>query len=271
MIESNEQYGEIQSCFQKIKEKVLAYFKQVDFSAFQHSSKSKGEIVTDTDREIERLIVDTIREFFPDHGIIGEEGSKFESQDGHTWFIDPVDNTVGLVADEDEVSVSVSLKNGDEHIYSLVINVKTGDIYEANGDGSFKNGEAIKTFDGDLEAKTRALSTCSYVNPVNIERWREIMKILLENRYPIRISGGAALDLCYIAEGKRAGHVSLGAHPWDVEAGFHIVKSAGGMVEVLKVFPERNSVAFVVSANDGVHAKIKQLLGSLIIFADGSK
>ena len=270
MVEFNEQYAEIQSCFQGIKGKVLGYFKKVNFSSLQLSSKSRGEIVTDIDKKLETLIVDTIREFFPEHGIIAEEGSKFESQDGHTWFIDPIDNTVGLISGEDEVSVSVSLKNGDEHIYSLVVNVKTGDVYEANRDGGFKNGEVIDTFKGALDAKARAISTCGYVNPVNIEKWRETMRILLENRYPIRISGGAALDLCHVADGKRAGHVSLGAHPWDVEAGFHIVKAAGGVVEVLEIFPERNSTAFIVSANDGVHRRIKELLGSIISFTDGN-
>jgi len=271
MIESNDKYEEVQSCFQKIKESVVAYLKCIDFSQFQHSSKAKGEIVTDVDRQVETLIVNIIREFFPEHGIVGEEGTKFESQDGHTWFIDPIDNTVGLISGEEEVSVSVSLKNATEHIYSLVINVMTGDVYEANNDGSFKNGEEIKVFDGNLDVKTRAISTCGYVNPSNVERWRDIMKILLENHYPIRISGGAALDICHVAEGQRAGHVSLGAHPWDVEAGFHIVKSAGGIVEVLAVFPDRNSIAFVVSANTEVHKKIKQLLGSLIVFSNGNK
>lgn len=270
MVEFNEQYGEIQSCFQRIKEKVLGYFKQADFSSLQHSSKSRGEIVTDIDKELEALIVDTIREFFPEHGIVGEEGSKFESQDENIWFIDPIDNTVGLIAGEDDISVAISLKNGDEHIYSLVINVRTGDVYEANRDGGFRNSELINTFKGDLDVKTRAISTCGYVNPINIEKWREIMKILLKNRYPIRISGGAALDLCHVAEGQRAGHVSLGAHPWDVEAGFHIVKAAGGVVEVLAIFPERNSIAFIVSANDGVHTRIKKLLGSIISFTDGN-
>ena len=260
MIESKDKYSEIEACFQKIKEAIVSYFKNVDFCKLQHFSKTNGEIITGIDCEIEALIVTLIREFFPEHGIVGEEGTNFESQDGHTWFIDPIDNTVGLVSGEDDVSVSISLKNGNEHIYSLVINIKTGDIYEANNNGSFKNKKKLVTFEGDLDLKTRGISSCGYVNPSNVEKWRDIMKILLENRYPIRISGGAALDLCYIAEGKRACHLSIGAHPWDIEAGFHIVKSAGGIVEILKIFPERNSVAFIVSANDSVHRRIKQLL-----------
>ena len=271
MIESCNKYREVEICFEEIKAAVNAYFKKIDFSCLQHSYKNKGEIVSGIDREVELLIVDLIHKSFPDHGIIGEEGSKFESKDSFTWFIDPIDNTVGLLAGEENVSVSIALKNEDKHVYSLIINVKTGDVYEANDRGSFKNGEAIKTFNDALDVKNRAISTCGYVNPKNIQRWQKIMQILLENRYPVRITGGAALDLCHIAEGKRAGHISLGAHPWDTEAGFHIVKSAGGIVELLGIFPERNSVAFIAAANEGVRAKIKQLLGQLIVFADGDK
>jgi myo-inositol-1(or 4)-monophosphatase len=90
------------------------------------------------------------------------------------------------------------------------------------------------------------------------------MNSLLQDRYPVRISGGAALDLCFVAEGIHAAHVSLGAHPWDVEAGFHIVEAAGGVVEVLREFPERKSLSFLASANRKIHKDMKKLIGPYI-------
>lgn len=268
-METTGQNDKIDACFKEIKKSVTGYFRHADLSAFRSTAKAKGEIATNVDHDVERLLVDIIRGSFPDHGIIGEEGTAFAGVDDHTWFIDPVDNTVGLVSGEDEVSTSVSLKRGEEHLRSLVINVKTGDVFEAGRDGSFKNGERISTFDGELETKDRAISTCGYVNPVNLDRWHDMMSVLLGNRMPIRISGGAALDLCRLAEGMRAAHLSLGAHPWDVEAGFHIVKAASGVVEILQRFPERNSVAFLASSNRRVHENIKRLLGPLLNYTKG--
>lgn len=270
MPEQADNYGQIESCFQEIKQALLRYLAQKDLNAISHSLKSKREIVTEIDQEVEALIVDLIVEHCPGNSIVGEEGTRVEGIDPYTWYIDPVDNTVGLVAGESEVSTSVSLKYRDEHIYSLVLNLKSGDAYEANREGSSRNNQPISSFEGSLDDKTRGLSTCAYVNKLNIKKWQQIMEVLLMNRLPLRISGGAALDLCHIAEGKSAAHVSLGAHLWDVEAGFHLVKSAGGIVEVLQVFPDRNSVAFIVSANAGIHRRIKKLLGQLILFSDES-
>ena len=259
---------QVTDCFNEIKSAILSYTGKTDLTCFRQSQKSKGEIVTDIDRALERQIVSVIRRRFPKHGIEGEEGPRIESQDGHVWHIDPVDNTVGLVAGEQEVSSSIALKNGSDHVRSMVINLVNGVVYQADQNKSEKDSHRICTSNASLDDKNRPISTCGYVNPSNIERWRDIMSVFLKNRFPLRISGGAALDLCHVAEGERAGHISLGAHPWDVEAGFHIVQSAGGIVEPLKRFKQRNSIAFIASANREVHERIKQLLGQLIIFTN---
>ena len=62
------------------------------------------DLVTETDRSVEKLIVDGIRSKFPSHRIIGEEataelGSDMveEFTDEPTWIIDPIDGTMNFV------------------------------------------------------------------------------------------------------------------------------------------------------------------------------
>lgn len=176
------------------------------------------------------------------------------------WYIDPVDNTVGLVAGERDISVSIALKDGNRYVRSMVINPRTEEIFEASPEGGQKNGQRLSAFPGTL-FDGRGVSTCAYVRKECIPEMLRIMGKLFEKRIPLRISGGSALDLCYLAEGSSIAHVSLGAHTWDVEAGMHMVESAGGVVEILARFPERNALALLAAASAEVLSQLKDLLG----------
>ncbi len=52
-------------------------------------------MVTQADRDAERLIVEAIRRRHPGHGLIGEEGSR-AAGDEFRWIIDPIDGTTNL-------------------------------------------------------------------------------------------------------------------------------------------------------------------------------
>src|SRR5438477_7713401 len=55
----------------------------------QVSFKSEVDLVTTVDREAERLILDTLKAAFPDHGMIAEESTASPGRDGHRWYVDP--------------------------------------------------------------------------------------------------------------------------------------------------------------------------------------
>jgi myo-inositol-1(or 4)-monophosphatase len=257
----------VSKCFGEIENDVLSYFSDAENRNMLYlTAKEKGEIVTKCDKEIEEIITKRIRMYFLDHGILGEETGLSQNESEYLWHIDPIDNTVGFVSGEDEFSIAISLKRRNEYIQSLIINPIRREIFKATSGKAYKNDSPIETYKGDLENKTRGISTCAYINPANEQRMRSLFSALFAGKYPIRISGGAALDLCRVADGTRAAHVSLGAHFWDVEAGLHMVKNAGGIVEVLTEYPERKSIAFLASANVSVHNSLKSILGDSIKF-----
>ena len=62
------------------------------------------DLVTETDRAVEKLIVDGLKSSFPTHKFIGEEGTAElgtdtvnEFTDDPTWIIDPIDGTMNFV------------------------------------------------------------------------------------------------------------------------------------------------------------------------------
>ena len=62
------------------------------------------DLVTETDKAVEKLIVDGLKSNFPNHKFIGEEGTAElggdtvnDFTDDPTWIIDPIDGTMNFV------------------------------------------------------------------------------------------------------------------------------------------------------------------------------
>ena len=73
--------------------------------------KSARDMVTEVDRASETFIVKTIRERYPDHAILAEEGGGTEQADAlYRWIIDPLDGTTNFVHDFPIFAVSIAVE-----------------------------------------------------------------------------------------------------------------------------------------------------------------
>jgi myo-inositol-1(or 4)-monophosphatase len=52
--------------------------------------KGDADLVTAADRASEKLIVERLRADFPEHGIIGEEGTRADLDKEYRWYVDPL-------------------------------------------------------------------------------------------------------------------------------------------------------------------------------------
>jgi len=88
-------------------------------------------------------------------------------------------------------------------------------------------------------------------------RWViDSMTNLLPHIQDIRRLGAAAVDLCYLAQGKVEAFYEIDLKPWDVAAGILIVQEAGG--EVSNVDGERYNFddKSIVASNGRVHTQL---------------
>jgi len=51
----------------------------------------RANLVTVADRESQQAVTDVIRAAFPDHAVVGEEGTTGDPGTEHVWYVDPLD------------------------------------------------------------------------------------------------------------------------------------------------------------------------------------
>ena len=204
------------------------------------SEKGRSDFVTEVDVESERLIVETIRERFPDHGFLAEEGTRDRGQDRAAtairWIVDPLDGTTNWLHGYPEYAVSIAAEDAAGLRAAVVLNSATGELFEATRDGgAHRDGRPIRT--SDLDDLDLALVGTGFpfkklgVLPVYLET----MSRVLRSTAGIRRAGAAALDLCDLACGRLDAFWEYWLMPWDVAAGALIVREAGGAFETLEV------------------------------------
>ena len=94
----------IKSAFTKDKNVwwVGSYFYFLALLYFSPSEKSAyNDLVTETDQEVEKMLISGLRERFPSTLFIGEEsvasGDKCQMTAAKTWIIDPIDGTTNFI------------------------------------------------------------------------------------------------------------------------------------------------------------------------------
>jgi myo-inositol-1(or 4)-monophosphatase len=223
------------------------------------TKSSPTDLVSDADRDAERLLIELIRAERPDDGFVGEESGAKESRSGVSWIVDPLDGTVNFLFRIPVWSVSVAARSGDRVVAGVVYDPNRGEMYTAvEGAGAHVNGQPA------------AVSSCSSLDTALIgtgfsyePRAREVQARTLLRALPrvrdIRRAGSAALDLAWVACGRLDGVYEAPMEPWDKAAGTLLVSEAGGVVSELPA-PLEHLSSGVVCAGPALHDLLRSLL-----------
>ncbi|XP_058878035.1 inositol monophosphatase 2 isoform X1 [Acipenser ruthenus] len=163
--EENEMYSKKQweGCME-IAVQTARTAGQVIREAFKHekevSTKSSPvDLVTETDRLVEDLIISSLREKYPSHRFIGEEssaaGEKCLLTDSPTWIIDPIDGTCNFIHSFPMVAVSIGFAVNKELEFGVIYHCLDENLYTARkGHGAFCNGIQLQVSKETADAFT---------------------------------------------------------------------------------------------------------------------
>lgn len=200
------------------------------------TKSNPNDLVTNIDREIEQFLIKKIKEEFPHHKILGEEGfgDDLTSLDGIVWMIDPIDGTMNFVHQQRDFAVSVGVYEDGIGKVGLVYDVVRDEMYHAvKGKGAFLNEKKLEGLkETDVEKAIIGLNPTWLMENRRIDH--HLLIPLAKEARGMRSYGSAALEMSFVAAGRIDAYIALRLAPWDFGAGAVIVEEAGGMVTNLK-------------------------------------
>jgi len=194
------------------------------YNAVAPRHKPGGSFVTDADIEIERLLRAKIKQAYPHHGIIGEEGQNDHVSAEYLWAIDPIDGTGLFVDGLPGWGISIGLLHHAHPVLGCFYLPLVDEWYEADLEGpALFNGHPVTARDEGLLDINAWIAV-----PSNIHRRYQI-------NYPgkVRSLGSMAAAVCYVARGNAAGALIGRSKIWDIAAGLALLERAGGGARLL--------------------------------------
>ncbi|BAL81500.1 inositol monophosphatase family protein [Caldisericum exile] len=224
--------------------------------------KGETDLVTNVDKEVDALIRDEIKKYFPQYGILSEEGGTLQGSSNKVFVVDPLDGTTNFVKGYPNVCISIALMEEKEVILGVIYNPISEDIYYAvKGGGSFKNGKLISV------SKTENLSNSLLATgfPYDFSEYSNFpqFEALFRKTLSVRVDGSAALDLARVAEGVIDGYWEKGLSKWDIAAGSLIVMEANGVVSDFRNGGNYLEKGEIIAANPFLHPQILEVLNAL--------
>ncbi|HIP92239.1 MAG TPA: inositol monophosphatase [Thermotoga sp.] len=217
------------------------------------TKSSFKDLVTDVDKESQKIIVENIRKNFPDEHIISEEG--ISEKGNKVWIIDPIDGTVNFVHGLPSFSISLAYVEKHKIIFGVVHVPVTGEtFYAIKGKGAYMNGERISV------SERKNLKEC-VGSTGNYPEFTGKLILGLDNKVRrIRILGSAAASAAYVGAGKFDFFVAKRINLWDVAASILIVRESGGKVTDFNGNEANiNSRSFVFS-NSFIHDEVLDIV-----------
>lgn len=202
-----------------------------------YEEKSPGDLVSEVDRESQRLARDTLLGHTPGAAFLGEEEtgedvpSPDPDPDGLVWIVDPLDGTANFLHRFPMFAVSVAAARGDRLLAAVVYNPVFDECFAAAaGEGATLNGHPIRVSGVERFDRSLLATGWPFRRKELLHSYLGVLEQVFSGCQGVRRAGAASLDLAYTAAGRLDGYWEYGLKRWDVAAGALIVREAGGRV-----------------------------------------
>ena len=215
----------------------------------QVSKKGPKDFVTNTDKRVEKILIEELSKTKKSYSFITEESGKILNKNKNVfWIIDPIDGTTNFLHGIPHFAISIALQKDNEIISGLIYDPIKNEIFYAEKDnGSFINNNRVRV------SNKSNLEECLFASNNNGVK-------SIHPKLNLRNTGCAALDLAYVGCGRLDGFFHNQINLWDVAAGKIIIEEAGGKVNNISAF--KTNEINIRAGNSSIYDKMLKEIGN---------
>ena len=190
------------------------------------------DIKLEIDVQTQDLITKLLLKKFPHHALYGEEGTVGDQSSQHQWVVDPLDGTVNYYYRIPHFCVSIALRFKGEIIVGVIYDPMREELWTGQkGESPRLNGYHFRVSErADLAEAVVSVGLSK--TGITIESNIPLLQEMVHRARKCRVMGSAALDMAYVACGRFDAYIEQGISLWDIAAGWILVETAGGTVDV---------------------------------------
>ena len=177
----------------------------LDVDLLKVNTKNPNDFVTEVDLAAERVIIETLLEAYPGHGILAEEsGRSHGARDSdYVWIIDPLDGTTNFIHGLPTYAVSIALSLRNQVQQAVVYDPARNDLFFASkGRGAFLNDRRLRVSKRIRMSESLIGTGFPFRKGDNFKRYLKIFEEVMQACAGVRRPGAAALDLCARGRGR---------------------------------------------------------------------
>jgi len=226
--------------------------------------KEDNTPLTVSDTTINELVISTISKEFPDHAVLGEEGShNLESDAQYTWVLDPIDGTIPFSHSVPIFAFSLALTENGVPILGVIYDpIMDRMVVAEKGAGTTLNGAPVRVSDATSVNQTL----------IEVQSWRGYHRNLNSLKNTLIEQGAQATTICsvvyagmLVAIGEYGGVIFSGTKPWDAAAVAIVIEEAGGTTSDLDGNSQRYDQPMngFVASNGKLQSTLLELVSSI--------
>ena len=207
------------------------------------------------DVQTQELITKTLLKQFSEHALYGEEGVVGDQSSEYQWVVDPLDGTVNYFYQIPHFCVSIALRCKGEIIIGVIYDPMRDEMWSAQkGEKPRLNGQQFRVSDR-AELAEAVISVGLAKTDHSIDTNLPLFEAMIHRVRKCRILGSAALDMAYVACGRLDAYIERGISLWDIAAGWILVETAGGKVD-LRPRKDMKDKYSIVASNGVIDLKL---------------
>jgi myo-inositol-1(or 4)-monophosphatase len=227
------------------------------------SKKGDINLVTEADLASEKLIIERIKTYHPQHSILAEESGEAVIIGGSNkwkWIIDPLDGTTNFAHGYPCFCVTLALEHEGKIVIGVTYDPTRNELFAAEkGQGASLNNKPIRVSAAASLSESLIVTGFPYDFKQRENFARHLTEFLLQSR-GVRRDGSAAIDMAYVACGRFDGFWEEGLNPWDVAAGVLLIEEAGGRVTYYDDTPFSIYAPPICASNGSIHEQMLTVL-----------